>query len=144
MSQENVELVRSSLETYDAAGGDAYLDFFVDEVEVCPDVSRWPEAKPFRGREEFGRFIADIDEAWEGGGSANIREVFPVGDRVVARFDWGGRGRASGIDLRSSLTAIHTVRDGRIVKIEYFFDHAEALEAVGLSEQDAHWRTSPS
>jgi len=69
------------------------------------------------------------------GRKAEVRgEVFPVGDRVVARFDWGGRGRASGIDLRSSLTAIHTVRDGRIVKIEYFFDHAEALEAVGLSE----------
>jgi ketosteroid isomerase-like protein len=135
MSQENVEMVRSSLETYDAGGRDAYLDFFAEEVEVCPDVSRFPEAEPFRGRDEFGRFIADIDEAWEGGGSAvNISEVFPVGDRVVARFDWGGRGRASGIDLRSSLTAIHTVRDGRIVKIEYFFDHAQALEAVGLSE----------
>jgi ketosteroid isomerase-like protein len=61
-----------------------------------------------------------------------------VGDRVVARADWGGRGRASGIDLRSSLTSISTVRDGRIVKIEWFFDHAQALEAVGLSEQDAH------
>jgi hypothetical protein len=61
-----VELVRSSLETYGAGGRDAYLDFFVDEVEVCPDVSRFPEAMPFRGREEFGRFIADIDEAWEG------------------------------------------------------------------------------
>ena len=135
MSQENVEMVRSSLETYDAGGRDAYLDFFAEEVEVCPDVSRFPEAEPFRGRDEFGRFIADIDEAWEGGGGAvNIREVFPVGDRVVARFDWGGRGRASGIDLRSSLTTIHTVRDGRIVKIDYFFDHAEALKAVGLSE----------
>jgi ketosteroid isomerase-like protein len=138
MSQENVEMVRSSLETYDAAGGDAYLEFFAEEVEVCPDRSRFPEAEPFRGRDEFGRFLADIDEAWEGRGSANIREVFPVGEQVVARFDWGGRGRASGIDLRSSLTAIHTVRDGRIVKIEYFFDHVKALEALGLSEQDTH------
>ena len=133
MSQENVEMVRSSLETYDAGDSDAYLDFFAEEVEVRPE-SRFIEAEPFRGREEFGRFLADVDEAWEGGGSLTIREVFPVGDRVVARFDWGGRGRGSGIDLRSNLTAIHTVRDGRIVKIEYFFDHAQALEAVGLSE----------
>ena len=138
MSPANVEMVRSSLETYDAGRLDAYLAFFVDEVEVCPDVSRFPEAEPFRGREEFGRFLADIDEAWEGGGSVIIREVFPVGDRVVALLDWGGRGRASGIDLRSSLTAIHTVRERQIVKIEYFFDHAKALEAVGLSEQNAH------
>jgi hypothetical protein len=29
------------------------------------------------------------------------------------------------------------VGKGRIVSREYFWDHAEALEAVGLSEQDA-------
>ena len=57
---------------------------------------------------------------------------------MVARADWGGRGRTSGIDLLSSLTSIYTFRDGRIVKVEWFFDHAKALEAVGLSEQDAH------
>jgi ketosteroid isomerase-like protein len=106
MSQENVELVRSSIEAYSAAN-DAYLDFFAEDVEVCPDVSRFPEAKRFRGREEFKRFLADIDQGWEGGASASeIRELFPVGDRVVARAQWGGRGRASGIDLRSSLTSI--------------------------------------
>ena len=32
----------------------------------------------------------------------------------MPRADWGGRGQTSGIDLRSSLTAIYTVRDGQI------------------------------
>ena len=27
---------------------------------------------------------------------------------------------------------------GKDLNIDYFWDHAEALEAVGLSEQDAH------
>jgi ketosteroid isomerase-like protein len=135
MSQENVELVKAAIEAYIAGDRDAYLDFFAEDVEARPDASRFPEAKPLRGREQFRRFLAEIDEGWEGGASAGvIREVFPVGDRVVARADWGGRGRASGIDLRSSLTSISTVRDGRIVKIEWFFDHAQALKAVGLSE----------
>jgi hypothetical protein len=31
-------------------------------------------------------------------------------------------------------SAIYTMRKGRIFGIEYFSDHAEALEAVGLSE----------
>ncbi len=30
------------------------------------------------------------------------------------------------------------VRKGRIFYNELFWDHAEALEALGLSEQDAH------
>ena len=36
------------------------------------------------------------------------------------------------------LTVVYTVRKGKIVFMEFFWDHAEALEAVGLSEQDAH------
>jgi ketosteroid isomerase-like protein len=134
MSEENVELVRSAFEAYSAGDHDGYADFFAKDVEVCPDVSRFPEAKPFRGREEFRRFIADIDQGWEGGGRAEIREIFPVGNRVVFRADWGGTGRTSGIDLRSNLTSIYTFRDGQIVKVEYFFDHAQALEAAGLRE----------
>ena len=31
-------------------------------------------------------------------------------------------------------TAAYTVRKGKIVLLEFFWDHAEALEAVGLSE----------
>ena len=138
MSQENVELVKAAIEAYIAGDRAAHLDFYAEDVEGYPDVSRFPEAKAFRGREEYRRFLAEIEEGWEGGASAVIREVFAVGDRVVARMDWGGRGRTSGIDLRSSLTSISTIRDGRIVKIEWFFDHAQALEPLGLSERDAH------
>ena len=136
MSEENVEIVRAAYRAYIAGDREAYLDFFAEDVEACPDASRFTEAQPFRGRDEFRRFLAESDEDWEGGAiSGEIREIFPVGDdRVVTLADWGGRGRASGIDLRSSLTSISTVRDGRIVKIEWFFDHAQALETLGLSK----------
>jgi ketosteroid isomerase-like protein len=138
MSQENVEVVRAYVEAYNA-GADAFVDFLVgfvaEDVEIVPDASRFPEARPFRGREEYRCYITDIDQDWEGGGRSEIKEILPVADdRVVVRVDWGGRGRASGIDLRSNLTAICTVRDGRIVKFEFFFDHAQALEAAGLPE----------
>ena len=35
-------------------------------------------------------------------------------------------------------THIFTLRKGKIVFMEYFWDHAEALETLGLSVQDAH------
>jgi ketosteroid isomerase-like protein len=134
MSPENVELVRSAVEAYNS-GPEAYLAFMAEDIEVRPDASVFPEAKPFRGRDEFRRFLAEIDEGWEGGDKLGvIREVFAVGDRVVTRTDWGGRGRASGIDLRSSLSAVFDIRDGQIIRIEFYFDHAEALEAARLRE----------
>jgi ketosteroid isomerase-like protein len=36
------------------------------------------------------------------------------------------------------ITNVMTMRKGRIVYQEFFWDHAEALETLGLSEQDAH------
>ena len=134
MSQENVEIVHRTMEAYIVGDREAFYGFMAEDIEIRPDVSRWPEAEPFRGREEFRQFNAEIDQDWAGGARAEVREVFPVDERVVVRTDWGGTGRASGIDLLSNLTAIFTVRDGQIVKIEYFFDHAKALEAAGLRE----------
>jgi hypothetical protein len=36
------------------------------------------------------------------------------------------------------LTLVFTVRKGKIVYQEFFWDHDEALETLGLSEQDAY------
>jgi hypothetical protein len=35
------------------------------------------------------------------------------------------------------VTGVYAVRRGRVVTVEHFWNHAEALEAVDLSEQDA-------
>jgi ketosteroid isomerase-like protein len=134
MSQENVAMVKAFVEAHNT-GGDGFLDFLAADVEIRPDASRFPDAKPFRGREEYGRYVAGIEENWEGGGRVEIKEIIPVGDdQVVVRTDWGGKGRASGIDLRANLSSISTIRDRQVTKIEFFFDHAEALEAAGLRE----------
>ena len=36
------------------------------------------------------------------------------------------------------MTGVYTVCKGKIFAIEHFWNHTEALKAVGLSEQDAH------
>ena len=33
---------------------------------------------------------------------------------------------------------VWTIRDGKVVRMRVFADRAQALEAAGLSEQDAH------
>ena len=134
MSRANVELIKAVTDYYVRGERDAYLACFAEDVEVRPDVNRFPEAEPFRGREEFRRFLAEVDQTWEGADTAVLKEIFAMGERVVVRADWGGRGRASGVDLRTSLTTISTVQDGQITKIEYFFDHTKALAAAGRSE----------
>ncbi|HVS27965.1 MAG TPA: nuclear transport factor 2 family protein [Solirubrobacteraceae bacterium] len=132
MSQENVELAQKLLAPFNAGDYDKYLDYFASDAEVIPDASRFPEAAPFRGRDAHRAFLEEIGAAWETGAQAAIREVLDAEGFVVMRCDWGGTGKASGMEVYSNLTCVFTVEDGKIVRAEYFFDHEQALEAVGL------------
>ena len=44
------------------------------------------------------------------------------------------RAQVSGISLTEAFAVVSTVRDGRVIRFQEYFDHAEALEAVGLAK----------
>jgi hypothetical protein len=54
------------------------------------------------------------------------------GDRIAARYVWRGEGRGPNTEME--FTFVFTLRNGKVVSEEHFWDHAEALEAAGLSE----------
>ena len=60
-------------------------------------------------------------------------DLVHVGDRVAVRTVWHGVGH--GPELKQESTPVFTVRNGRVFHIEFCWDHADALEAVG-------WRSS--
>lgn len=43
------------------------------------------------------------------------------------------RGQASGVRLTGKWATVSTLKDGRVIRDQVYLDHAEALEAVGLS-----------
>ena len=48
------------------------------------------------------------------------------------RFIWRGAGH--GPESNIEATGVYTVRKGKLVAIEFFWEHAGALEVVGLRE----------
>ena len=135
MSQENVDVVRASIEAWNSGDMDAFGELHDPEV-IVRSVEGWPEPGPYVGREAFIRQFKRQREAFEGDTIEVIGDFIEAADRVVARLIWRGRGH--GPESRMELTCLYTIRKGRIFYREYFWDHAEALEAAGLSEQDAH------
>jgi ketosteroid isomerase-like protein len=92
-----------------------------------PRIAQWP---PAASSAPCSR------ETWDASEAEPITDFIDASDRVVAEFIWRGTGH--GPDFAFEGAAVYTMRNGMIFAIEYFGNLAEALEAVGLSEQDAH------
>ena len=135
MAQENVEVVRASFEMWNAGDMDAFRELYDPDIAMR-SAEGWPEPGPYFGREAVMRWFEQLRETWDAQALEPISDFLPVGDRVAVRFVW--RGTGYGPETNLELTGVYTVRNGKIRTAEFFRDHAEALEAVGLSEQDAH------
>ena len=134
MSQENVEIVRAAFEAWNAGDMDAIRERFDGDV-IMRMVEGWPESGPFVGREAVMRQLEQQRETWDADAFELITDFIDAADRVVVRLIWRGEGQ--GPEYNLEFTGVYTVRKGKIFAIEHFWDHTEALEAVGLSEQDA-------
>jgi ketosteroid isomerase-like protein len=135
MSKENVELVRSVFEAYNRRDFDAALAVGHDSISWRTLFS--VETDVLRGKQE-------IRVAWERQIEAldvhiDVVELTPLDEtRVLAVGKWRGRGSESGAPVEQTAVQVFTVEDGRLRSVETYASRAEALEAAGLSEQDAH------
>jgi len=130
---DGLDVMRSWFDTWNRADYDAFFDLFDVDAEVITDPS-WVEAGPFNGRTAIRGWFEGLQQSWEERDALVVKELFEVADKVVARFVWNVRGRTSGIDMHLDATSVDTIKRGRIVRQQYYFDHDEALQAVGLRE----------
>jgi ketosteroid isomerase-like protein len=135
MSQENVEIVRAHFAAWNAGDMDAVRELYDPDV-IVRTVEEWPEPGPHVGREAVMRFHEQHRETWDADALEPVSDFIDAADHVLVRYVWRTLGQ--GPEANIELTDVFTVRKGRIIGEDSFRDHAEALEALGLSEQDAH------
>jgi ketosteroid isomerase-like protein len=129
------------LEAWSRQDLDLTLLVFDPEVEVC-----LPEASPaasssteldqerlYRGHAGFRRFSELWNEPWDES-RLEPHELLDFGDRVLILCRWVGRGRGSGVEVTQPVAMLSTLRKGRVVRWQAWWDWPEALEAVGLPE----------
>ena len=59
-------------------------------------------------------------------------EMRDLGDRVLCFTTFTARTSEDGVDFAQDEPQLWTLRDGKIVRLEWFHDRNEALEAAGL------------
>ncbi len=88
----------------------------------------------YRGRESFRKFTADWLSGWDEF-RIEPKELIDLGHRFLVLGELATRGKGSGVSVSQSMAVLHTLDDhGKVVREQRYFDHAEALEAVGLSD----------
>ncbi len=130
MSQENVEIVREAHDVF-ARTGEPMWDTIDSNTEVFDhDIL---DAGTYRGPEGMARWLADFAESWNSY-AMDVKRVIDVGERVVSLFRIRAVGAASGVTVERGDAMVWTFRDGMLLRLDYFNDQEQALEAVGLSE----------
>jgi ketosteroid isomerase-like protein len=135
MSQENVEIVRRSLELWLRGDFDAGLETVDPEVEWDISAHPLPDVRnEGHGTNAFVEMLATYMSGW-GDYEAEVRELLDAGgDQVVAVVHESARMRDTDVLLERDLIHLWTVRDGRLAFLRIFRTKPEALEAAGLSE----------
>jgi ketosteroid isomerase-like protein len=136
MSQEKVDALRAVYDEWAKGNFQAGGDLWDQRVLFIP-IAELPDSGDYHGPEGVSRFMRGFLESWTEYTIA-AEKFTEVGDSVVVATRQHGTGRDSGIaGGRSRQTHVWTFRGGAVIRFEAFANRAEALEAVGLSEQDA-------
>jgi ketosteroid isomerase-like protein len=133
MSEENVEVVREMYERRE--GGDMRVGEFVDpEIEFVRIGSELPDfAGEWHGTAGLRQATAEYLNVWDDY-RFEVERVIDLGDRVLVLERHTARGKRSGASISQQVGTLFTLRDGLIVRWEYYWERAEALEAAGISE----------
>jgi len=130
MSEENVAVVRRGLERFMKTGEVLEETFDVESLEVHDhDIL---DGRDYRGAEGFMEWLEDWSAAWEEW-SLDPEEYIDAGERVIVVAKMHARGRGSGVEVDRQDALLYELRDGLIVRIDYFNNRSEALTAAGLA-----------
>jgi ketosteroid isomerase-like protein len=122
MSEANVETVRRFTELlmsgdYDAAAALLHPDFTVDDNDI-------PEAT---GADSLHAWIGRWDDSFRDWRIEGL-EVRAISEtRTLQLFKIFATGRASGVELARDDASIADFRDGKIVRIAYYYNHPQAI-----------------
>ena len=130
MGGENTELVRRAYELFDS-DLDALLLLLDPTIEwVSPGDALEPGVR--RGHEGVREAFAATAMAWEDPTHVATDFYAPDDEKVLVTVNFRGRGRGSGMQADQTEFHLWTLRDGSVVRFEWFYRREPAMKAAVL------------
>ena len=134
MSEENVEIVRALYEVFnerDSRGAEA-LAFLAEDFEfVNPDYAVEPGTR--HGHAGWSHAMRSLAAAFHSH-SHEVGEVRDLGDQVLCFTTFIARTGPDSVVFRQDEPHLWSLRGGKVTRLEWFHDRAEALQAAGVRE----------
>src|SRR4051812_14116125 len=132
MSRGNVELIEHLVAVFNEHGIEATREFSHPEMEFHEPPEQ-PGARVARGIDQVVEFFTEFDSAWESHRSEPL-EIRAVGeDKVLLETVEHFVGR-DGVEVEAPFSSVYTIRDGKVLRWQGFWERGRALEAGGLTE----------
>jgi ketosteroid isomerase-like protein len=134
MSQENVDMSRQAVEAGNRGDLDGWLAHCDPEIVWC-GLADEPDPGPFRGHQG----ILALNARWRDlfpDFRLEVKEYIDAGEYVIVSGRFHGHTADSDAEVVNDEVLVNKFRDGKVVEVREYRTRDEALEAVGLSEQD--------
>jgi ketosteroid isomerase-like protein len=138
MSQENVEVVRRWLAAWTAGDAETMAALCHDDVEFVALMAEAFGEEAYRGKDVWQSYFNRLRETWEEWRIEDLEILEGKNERLVAVLRLVARGKGSGALVHHRVGMTVRLRDGTLWRMRTYPDPRDALEAVGLSEHDAH------
>ena len=129
MSQGNLAILQRGFE-YFAETGDQLWENYSEDVVVRDHES--PDQAEYVGLEGVRHWLADWSSAWDEW-EIEVEEMIDAGNAVLVLIHHSARGHASGMRMDSHDGMLFTMRDGKVIALDYYTGRERALAAAGLS-----------
>jgi ketosteroid isomerase-like protein len=135
MSQENVEAVLRGCDAFNHGDDQAFAALADPDLQWDTGLLGTPT---YRGPEGIRQMLRDVRASWTDMRGDLVGAPLDLGGWVVWEFRLRAEGRTTGAPVEMSQFIAAEFRDGLVIRGGAFASKTEALEAAGLSEQDAH------
>ena len=137
MSEDNLDVVRRGYEAFGRGDINALLESFDEQVQwVTPGPAELATSGRRTGRQEVGQFFASVNELFDVQ-RFEPREYIAQGDRIVVLGEETARVRATGKTLDLDWVHVFTLRNGKVVAFQEFFDTAAVVAAMSAAHANA-------
>ena len=130
MSEERVELIRRTFDRWNS--GEREID--IEDAHPKIVVHSAMTNAEYHGYDGMRKWMAEIDDQF-GDWSLSIDQFLDASeDRVLVLGTVHVRGRTSGVEFDQPMGWLLTFVGERVIELRNIPDHAQALEAAGLSK----------